>query len=699
MNWSLLLKIVACLLLLTNFCICQNTAETVVRNPAFQNVAPCPCDLTSDSCDLRCCCDGDCSSSEKSTFDYCIAGLPGGQDAAPQDYKCSSNHFYQEDWFPLLCVVFEYNAFLGYFYEWQLKIGNNTNAFLQRLASVFSYSYREQEIRQVDDSPGTGYQYGVSLKTGKLDDNDNVAFSGILSLPQPTLAGQCLQTAPVRFLKDIDTSCTFTMTNDLCGSNTPLSSLFYAQSSSLTGSTKFFSVLEDDDGLVIAETNVAYLCASDASAYLRSDTVPNEVTRALFDYTLPTDPNCTDSCGNDICIDVNNLVDPDPPVTNNLPGPCNSQNPEVPNNNNGICENAVVEVQYTITWERKKLVKLDANIILANIALTSGLTQNVLTQKYVTKFVHNFTGVGAGATDNFENITDRSYARSGRVGYDIGKPVFSGSVVSNDGVTPPEFLYVNTNSTRQMAVFNPGADGLCINATKKAINFGEDLSTGCTLRLTLADFNDCSGLRKLIINRLNALMPSDVLGRRGYNDVRNSGYWLNVLRDDLSVLCIASEYYPVGKSPVDNRTGICRNITSGIHLDILYAETGRSNGFSIYEILGGKVSYTTSTWEVKCGGPGGSVCDESGSQSFLLTSSVRFTRVPPQTPEPVAKYYETPEEDDRELCPGDRCWDNLMYPLSGRYIGMGDSKEYVFAMVCSAIVFFIGYLLVTRPFW
>ena len=63
------------------------------------------------------------------------------------------------------------------------------------------------------------------------------------------------------------------------------------------------------------------------------------------------------------------------------------------------------------------------------------------------------------------------------------------------------------------------------------------------------------------------------------------------------------------------------------------------------------------------------------------------------------RYYETPEEDDRELCPGDRCWDNLMYPLSGRYIGMGDSKEYVFAMVCSAIVFFIGYLLVTRPFW
>ena len=55
------------------------------------------------------------------------------------------------------------------------------------------------------------------------------------------------------------------------------------------------------------------------------------------------------------------------------------------------------------------------------------------------------------------------------------------------------------------------------------------------------------------------------------------------------MLCIASEYYPVGLSPIDNRTGICRNITTGIHLHIMYAETGRSNNFSIYEILGSRV--------------------------------------------------------------------------------------------------------------
>ena len=281
-----------------------------------------------------------------------------------------------------------------------------------------------------------------------------------MTLPQSTLSGQCLQTAPVRFLTDLDSSCTFTMTNDLCGSDTVLSSLFYTQSSSLTTTTQYFSLLEEDNGPLITETNVIYYCAPNADAYLKSSAdLSSSVTPGtsyLFDYTLPSNPNCTDTCGNDICIDLNNLPDPDPPASSNLPTGSCSQIPTTPLNNNGICENSVIDVQYTFTWDGKKIVKLDANIILADIPLVNGGIQNVLTQKYTAKFVHSFTGVGAGATDNFNNITDASYERSGRVGYEIGKPIFSGSVVNNDSVTPPEFMYVNTNSTRQMAVFSTG---------------------------------------------------------------------------------------------------------------------------------------------------------------------------------------------------------------------------------------------------
>ena len=287
--------------------------------------------------------------------------------------------------------------------------------------------------------------------------NDTVIdFYGVLSLPQPTLSGQCLGTAPVRYLKDIDSSCTYTMTSDLCDKNTVLSSLFYAQDSGLATATKYFSVLAEDNGLALAETNVVYYCASDTSAYLKSTGATNVAGSVLFDYNFPTNPNCTDTCGNDICIDLNNLVDPDPPATSTLPPLCASQDPTTPSNVGGVCRDSVVEVQYTVTWEGKKIIRVDANIILADIPLTVGVVPNELTQKYSVNFVHNFTGVSAGATDNFNNITDTSYERSGRVGYEFGKPIFSGSVVNNESLTPAEFMYVNTNTTRQMAVFNPG---------------------------------------------------------------------------------------------------------------------------------------------------------------------------------------------------------------------------------------------------
>ena len=57
----------------------------------------------------------------------------------------------------------------------------------------------------------------------------------------------------------------------------------------------------------------------------------------------------------------------------------------------------------------------------------------------------------------------------------------------------------------------------------------------------------------------------------------------------MTEFCRVSEYFPTGLSPVDNRTGVCFNITNGIHLDVLFAETGQSNGYPIYEILSSKI--------------------------------------------------------------------------------------------------------------
>lgn len=63
----------------------------------------------------------------------------------------------------------------------------------------------------------------------------------------------------------------------------------------------------------------------------------------------------------------------------------------------------------------------------------------------------------------------------------------------------------------------------------------------------------------------------------------------------------------------------------------------------------------------------------------------------------ISRYYEIPREEDKELCPGARCWDDLFFPFTNRY--KADTKEYVFGMVSIAIIFFVGYGLVTRPWW
>jgi len=35
----------------------SDSAETNIVNAAFEDIAPCPCDLTRESCDKGCCCD------------------------------------------------------------------------------------------------------------------------------------------------------------------------------------------------------------------------------------------------------------------------------------------------------------------------------------------------------------------------------------------------------------------------------------------------------------------------------------------------------------------------------------------------------------------------------------------------------------------------------------------------------------------
>ncbi|NXH21079.1 TECT2 protein, partial [Bucco capensis] len=161
---------------------------TVIPNQVFQPLGSCPCDLTAGACDVRCCCDLECTADLKQLFnESCFTGVFGGDVNPPFDQLCSSQSMeYMPDWFPILCVQSSLNntPFLGYFYH-----GSTSTA----KAPSFKIP--------LQSSPGmlfTGYRQGDPIMT-----EENEYFT----IPQRSMAGQCVGNAPVAYLQNFDVKC------------------------------------------------------------------------------------------------------------------------------------------------------------------------------------------------------------------------------------------------------------------------------------------------------------------------------------------------------------------------------------------------------------------------------------------------------------------------------------------------------------
>lgn len=163
---------------------------TVIPNQVYQPLGPCPCNLTAGACDIRCCCDQECSAEARELFGQsCRSGVFGGDVSPLFDQLCSAGSARQvPDWFPLLCVQspLANSPFLGYFYHGSVS---------QR-PHVASQVHLHAEPR---DSSHFGYKQGDPIVT--LD-------KAYLTVPQVSLAGQCMQNAPVAFLQNFDVRCT-----------------------------------------------------------------------------------------------------------------------------------------------------------------------------------------------------------------------------------------------------------------------------------------------------------------------------------------------------------------------------------------------------------------------------------------------------------------------------------------------------------
>ncbi|XP_058547441.1 tectonic-2 isoform X6 [Neofelis nebulosa] len=177
---------------------------TVIPNQVYQPLGPCPCNLTAGACDVRCCCDQECSSDLTGLFRAaCFTGVFGGGVNPLFDQLCSAQGAPEAPGrFPFLCVQspLANSPFLGYFHHGSVcvlgpprapQVLNMSSSRPQASAEVYLHT----DLRDFSDF---GYKQGDPIMTV-----DKAYFT----IPQVSLAGQCLQNAPVAFLQNFDVQC------------------------------------------------------------------------------------------------------------------------------------------------------------------------------------------------------------------------------------------------------------------------------------------------------------------------------------------------------------------------------------------------------------------------------------------------------------------------------------------------------------
>uniref|UniRef100_A0A8C3VDT9 Tectonic family member 2 n=1 Tax=Catharus ustulatus TaxID=91951 RepID=A0A8C3VDT9_CATUS len=161
---------------------------TIIPNQAFKPLGSCPCNLTAGACDVRCCCDLECTPDLQQLFSgSCFTGVFGGDVNPPFDQLCSSQSMeYTPEWFPFLCVQssLDNTPFLGYFYHGSTSTPN-----------VPSFKI---PLQTSPGKPFTGYREGDPIITEEDE---------YFTVPQQSMAGQCVGNAPVAFLHNFDVKC------------------------------------------------------------------------------------------------------------------------------------------------------------------------------------------------------------------------------------------------------------------------------------------------------------------------------------------------------------------------------------------------------------------------------------------------------------------------------------------------------------
>ncbi|XP_045102927.1 tectonic-1-like [Portunus trituberculatus] len=499
----------------------------------------CLCDLKVDVCDVNCCCDTDCSASDRLAFSHCLprpSPTPEHRYCLQHKIVFSSTEEYkvEVDQGGLTCVLID--NLPHHAAHTPVKVARTLEEFeaLQRRSKAFPWPETplQRDSQDADTTPQDDrYNYGDSVWGYE---SDGVVVK--MGLPTAIIGSECQAQEDIQYLQDTRTACSRVLQGPK-GCHAPeLSASTYLTLTVLSGAPtepESVNTTEDLDNTTttpptLENTTTIPPTTPDTPAPTPEDTNKTN-TIEITPYLCQTETN-----GEETCTEVELTDLPTPTYTNSE------------------CTNTLHRLDYIFIHNGVEgMVEVRAMVRLGNTSVQGRLQR----QEFSAKFVWE------------DSLDEEVFERSGRPGYVFGKPLLLGRVVEN--VTEEgevrSAISLDLDPTKWLTVLSPGSRGHCHSRTQ--VKFGIDMRSSCSLEVTQDDLG-CDGLRSQILGLLLGSYLGDLgalrIGSYGDANVVNVADWVPIL------VPVESR----GISSDRRRTSGCQSIIKSVHLEIFYSLQG-----------------------------------------------------------------------------------------------------------------------------
>jgi len=527
----------------------------------------CNCDLTADICDSNCCCDGDCSTEDKSQFSSTCTndsvtptsafyGRMCYEDVTKINpkYPVTLDTTVQDGLNGLLCIQVDNSAVKGYYFDdpgYPASSVAFTPPFGQAsLLKATDYnSYPNKQHKQ--DALSSFYRIGGAIPF-VYKQEDNYFIMDVLRIPfggssiASDNAGVCQYLNAVEFRRNIGMQDGFKgSTNQYCGECT-------------------VPVAVDD------EKDMSSRCQNEFNIdrYVKHGAVflgtkPNV---ALSMTSTSSNASTKPDLKNFVMVDVN--MDDQPMISTSW------------NNDTSTCVGALYSLQYTIYYNTSGLItKASAKIKYKNVIFAAPPKSNsvfFVRQSFAVSFLPEVT------SGDEEIVVVRG--KSGNPGYIMQSVVLAATKInSNASVIPTKAFHFSNNGFR---IMDNGRAGMCESASGLGtpVTFGEDTVVGCVLSLSREELKDlCTQskhplLHKQTIQQTSFFIPVwlrrnfDFIGIFGNADTADVKQWLTIYSplEDSNLTSVVERSW-------SDLYSTCDGMVTEVHYKFLWSHVGNLN--------------------------------------------------------------------------------------------------------------------------